>query len=57
MRLIHAAGFSKQDRDQHRVIIFANMAGSMKLILEAMDSYDIAFEKPENEVNHSIPPP
>lgn len=49
MRLIHTAGFSKADRDQYRVIIFTNIAGSMKLILEAMDGYGIAFQNPENE--------
>ncbi|KAF3940484.1 hypothetical protein ABW19_dt0206171 [Dactylella cylindrospora] len=49
MRLIHTAGFSKADRDQYRVIIFTNIAGSMKLILEAMDQYQIPFERSENE--------
>ena len=56
MRLIYTAGFSRLDREQHRVIIFANMAGSMKLILEAMDCYEIAFERPENEVCYTRPP-
>src|SRR5437764_15402123 len=54
MRLIHTAGFSKNDRDQYRVIIFANLAGSMKLILEAMEVYEIAFELPQNEQYVSI---
>lgn len=50
MKLIHTAGFSKSDRDEYRVIIFANLLQSLKLILEAMENFDLTFENPENEV-------
>lgn len=50
MKLIHAAGFSKSERDDYRGIIFGNLLTSLKVILEAMDGYDIKFERRENEV-------
>ncbi|RPA89567.1 guanine nucleotide binding protein, alpha subunit [Choiromyces venosus 120613-1] len=49
MKLIHASGFSKNDRDDYRVIIFANLLNSFKIILEAMESYDLTFQNEENE--------
>lgn len=49
MRLIYAQGFSKADKEQYRVIIFTNITESMRLILEQMDLYRIAFQNPENE--------
>jgi hypothetical protein len=33
-----------------QVIIFSNMLDSLKVILEAMETYDLTFDKPENEV-------
>lgn len=50
MKLIHAAGFSKSDREDYRVIIFSNLLNSFKAVLEAMDAYDLKFSKPENQV-------
>ncbi|KAF8536800.1 guanine nucleotide binding protein, alpha subunit [Trichophaea hybrida] len=49
MKLIHASGFSKNDREDHKVIIFTNLLDSLKIILEAMENYDLGLEKPENE--------
>lgn len=49
MKLIHASGFSKNDRDDYRVIIFSNLLNSFKIILEAMESYDLTFQNEENE--------
>ncbi|KAF3927435.1 hypothetical protein ABW21_db0207238 [Orbilia brochopaga] len=49
MRLIYAAGFSKADKEQYRGIIFTNITESMRLILEAMEGYQISFERSENE--------
>ncbi|CUS07514.1 unnamed protein product [Tuber aestivum] len=49
MKLIHASGFSKNDRDDYRAIIFSNLLNSFKIILEAMESYDLAFQNEENE--------
>lgn len=50
MKLIHAAGFSKGDREDYRVIIFSNLLNSFKIILEAMEAYDLTFTNQENEV-------
>lgn len=50
MKLIHAAGFSKSDREDYRVIIFSNLLNSFKAVLEAMDVYGLKFSKPENQV-------
>ena len=50
MKLIHASGFSKSERDDYRAIIFGNLLTSLKVILEAMDGYDIEFEDKDNEV-------
>lgn len=49
MKLIHAHGFSRSDRDEYRVIIFSNLLISLKAILEAMETYDLLFENVDNE--------
>lgn len=54
MKLIHASGFSKSDRDDYRGIIFSNLLTSLKVILEAMEGYDIKFENKDNEVLQDI---
>ncbi|KAG0635869.1 guanine nucleotide binding protein, alpha subunit [Tuber brumale] len=51
MKLIHASGFSKNDRDDYRVIIFSNLLNSFKIILEAMESYDLTLQNEENEAH------
>ena len=50
MKLIHASGFTRSERDDYRGIIFGNLLTSLKVILEAMDGYDIKFENRDNEV-------
>jgi len=54
MKLIHASGFSKNDRDDYRVIIFSNLLNSFKIILEAMESYDLTFQNEGNEVRYLL---
>jgi len=49
MKLIHASGFSRNDREDYRVIIFANLLNSFKIILEAMEACDLTFLNRENE--------
>ncbi|KAI5840531.1 guanine nucleotide binding protein, alpha subunit [Morchella snyderi] len=49
MKLIHASGFSKSDREDYRVIIFSNLLNSFKIILEAMEAYNLTFVNKENE--------
>ncbi|TGZ81564.1 guanine nucleotide binding protein, alpha subunit [Ascodesmis nigricans] len=48
MKLIHASGFSKSDRDDYKVIIFQNLLSSLKSIREHMDGYGLTYENPEN---------
>lgn len=50
MKLIHATGFSKSDREDYRVIIFSNLLNSFKAVMEAMEAYDLKFSRPENQV-------
>lgn len=50
MKLIHASGFSKSEKDEYRVIIFSNLLNSFKIILEAMEAYEMRFQNPENQV-------
>ncbi|RVD81494.1 uncharacterized protein DFL_009358 [Arthrobotrys flagrans] len=54
MQLIYAAGFQKADRERYRGIIFTNITESMKLILEQMEHFGLAFEKAENEQHVSL---
>lgn len=50
MQLIYAAGFHKAERERYRGIIFTNITESMKLVLDQMEHFGLAFEKAENEV-------
>ncbi|KAG5519275.1 hypothetical protein PMAC_001900 [Pneumocystis sp. 'macacae'] len=50
MRLIHMSGFTQEEREYYRTIVFSNMLQSMRLIIEAMEEFDICFDRPENEV-------
>ncbi|CCX07719.1 guanine nucleotide binding protein, alpha subunit [Pyronema domesticum] len=50
MKLIHASGFSKSDREDYKVIIFANLLDSIKITLEAMEQFDITLDNPQNEL-------
>ena len=50
MKLIYASGFSKAEREDCRSIIFSNLVHAFKVILEAMDEFDIALENPQNQV-------
>ncbi|KAG2210452.1 hypothetical protein INT47_002394 [Mucor saturninus] len=48
MRLIHACGFSKIERENFRIMILTNMLGSMQALLEGMHNLNLKFE---NETN------
>ncbi|KAL0636549.1 G-Protein alpha subunit [Maublancomyces gigas] len=54
MKLIHAAGFSKSDREDYRVIIFSNLLNSFKAVMEAMEAYGLKFSKPENQAHAEL---
>ena len=50
MRLIYAQGFSKPEKEEWRAIIFNNLLGAYKVVLEAMDELDIQFEHENTDV-------
>ena len=44
MKLIHDSGYSKDDRDSFKEIIFSNTVQSMRVILEAMESLELPLD-------------
>ncbi|KAI8387300.1 guanine nucleotide binding protein, alpha subunit [Blakeslea trispora] len=52
MKLIHDGGYSRDEREAFKEIIFSNTVQSMRVIIEAMDNMGITFTSPQNK-NHS----
>lgn len=50
MRVIHAGGFSKNERKQWRVVIFNNLVNAFQTLIMAMDEHTTDFENDENQV-------
>lgn len=50
MRLIHAGGFTQDDRKQWRAIIFSNLVQAFEVVIKAMEEQDTQFENPNNSV-------
>jgi len=44
MKLIHEGGYSRDERESFKEIIFSNTVQSMRVILEAMDSLELPLE-------------
>ncbi|KDQ21216.1 hypothetical protein BOTBODRAFT_99153 [Botryobasidium botryosum FD-172 SS1] len=53
MKLIHHGGYSEQERDQYKEIVFSNTIQSMRAILEAMPLLDIPLS-PSNDARRSV---
>ncbi|KAF7724426.1 guanine nucleotide-binding protein subunit alpha [Apophysomyces ossiformis] len=49
MKLIHDGGFSRDEKESFKEIIFSNTLQSMRVIIEAMENMDIDFAYPENQ--------
>ena len=49
MKLIHDGGYSREERESFKEIIFSNTIQSMRVILEAMDSLEIPLYLEENQ--------
>ncbi|KAJ1942770.1 guanine nucleotide-binding protein subunit alpha, partial [Kickxella alabastrina] len=47
MKLIHDGGYSHEERESFKEVIFSNTIQSMRVLLEAMDSLHIGLEHPE----------
>ena len=50
MKLIHDGGYSRDEREAFKEIIFSNTVQSMRVILEAMDNMGVALTQSAN--NH-----
>lgn len=48
MRVIHAGGFSKQERKNWRSVIFNNLVNAFQIILGAMEELHTKFEDESN---------
>ncbi|TKA51663.1 Guanine nucleotide-binding protein subunit alpha, partial [Friedmanniomyces simplex] len=44
MKLIHEGGYSRDERESFREIIFSNTVQSMRVILEAMESLELPLD-------------
>jgi guanine nucleotide-binding protein subunit alpha len=53
MKLIHAQGFSKIERENFRIMIFTNLLGSMQALLESMQLLQLTFSNQNNWVSVS----
>jgi guanine nucleotide-binding protein G(i) subunit alpha len=52
MKLIHDGGYSPEEKESFKEIIFSNTVQSMRVILEAMETMGIRF-RDENNQKHS----
>jgi guanine nucleotide-binding protein G(i) subunit alpha len=50
MKLLYASGFSTAERKGYRRIVFSNILDSLRVVLEAMVFYGLAFETEANKV-------
>lgn len=46
MRLIHKVGFSPEEIESYRQLVFNNLINGMRLVLEALQVFDISVEAP-----------
>jgi len=53
MKLIHDSGYSQEERETFREIVFSNTVQAMRAILEAMESLGLSI-LPENEGHQKI---
>jgi guanine nucleotide-binding protein G(i) subunit alpha len=44
MKLIHEGGYSRDERESFKEIIFSNTVQSMRVILEAMESLELPLD-------------
>lgn len=49
MKLIHDGGYSRDERESFKEIIFSNTVQSMRAILEAMEALELPLEDPNSE--------
>jgi guanine nucleotide-binding protein subunit alpha len=49
MKLIHEGGYSRDERESFKEIIYSNTVQSMRVILEAMESLELPLEDARHE--------
>jgi guanine nucleotide-binding protein G(i) subunit alpha len=49
MKLIHEGGYSRDERESFKEIIFSNTVQSMRVILEAMESLELPLDNQQAE--------
>jgi len=54
MKLIHDSGYTQEEREAYKEIIFSNTVQSMRVILEAMDAMSISLEHAENSSHKAV---
>jgi guanine nucleotide-binding protein G(i) subunit alpha len=54
MKLIHDGGYSLEERESFKEIIFSNTVQSMRVILEAMQNMGIPLANPNNKIHSAI---
>lgn len=54
MKLIHDGGYTQDERDSFKEVIFSNTIQSMRVTLEAMKMLDIQFQNPTNEIHRQM---
>ncbi|XP_064136320.1 guanine nucleotide-binding protein subunit alpha-15 isoform X3 [Loxodonta africana] len=54
MRIIHGAGYSEEDRQGFRPLVYQNIFISMQAMIEAMDRLQIPFGRPESKHHASL---
>lgn len=54
MKLIHDGGFTAEERESFKEVIFSNTMQSMRATLEGMDTLGLIFKNPGNEVHKRL---
>lgn len=54
MKLIHDGGYSRDEREAFKEIIFSNTVQSMRVILEAMENMGVAYTQPQNRHHSTV---
>lgn len=54
MKLIHDGGYSRDEREAFKEIIFSNTVQSMRVILEAMDNMGVSYSQSQNRHHSNV---
>ncbi|ORY96375.1 G-alpha protein [Syncephalastrum racemosum] len=54
MKLIHDGGYTPEERESFKEVIFSNTIQSMRVTLEAMQALGVPFHNPENEIHRRL---